>query len=105
MKEELVKEAKDKMLKTIEIANTISIVCMVSFLAVVAFIMVDKTLDTKDGIILLLVLGIVQLNIIHLLGYWKQKAIFNVSIALLRYIETNHPDIEMPPIHDDIEKH
>jgi hypothetical protein len=98
MKDELVRESKNKMLKTIEIANTISVVCIVSFLAIVAYIMVNKNIESKDGIILLLALGIIQLNIIHLLGYWKQRAVFNVSIALLKWIS-----MEMPPIDDEEE--
>ena len=97
----IVQKAKDKMLKTIEIANTISTVCLVSFLAIVAYIMLNKNIDTKDGIILLLAISIIQLNVIHIMGYWKQRAIFNVSIALLKWISVNYPKLEMPPIQDE----
>jgi hypothetical protein len=96
-----VKKAKDKMLKTIEIANTVSTVCLVSFLAIVAYIMLNKNIDTKDGIILLLAVSIIQLNVVHIMGYWKQRAIFNVSIALLKWIDINYPKLEMPPIQDE----
>ena len=99
----IVQKAKDKMLKTIEIANTISTVCLVSFLAIVAYIMLNKNIDTKDGIILLLAISIIQLNVIHIMGYWKQRAIFNVSIALLKWISINYPTLEMPPIDEDEE--
>ena len=97
----IVQKAKDKMLKTIEIANTIQVVCIVSFLAVVAFIMFNKTMDTRDGLILMLAVAIIQLNVVHIMGYWKQRAIFNVSIALLKWIDINYPKLEMPPIQDE----
>jgi flagellar biosynthesis protein FliQ len=102
IEEEIVKRAQKKMRKTIEIANTVSIVCVVVFLAVSVYVALDESIGVKDGLIALLAFGIIILNIIHLMGYWKQKAIFDVSIALLRFIEINHPDIEMPPIRDPV---
>lgn len=105
MNENIVEEATYKMVRTLAIANMLSITCLGMFLAAVMFIPLYQGIGMKDGIILTLIVAVAEMNAVHFLGYWKQKSIFNVSIALLRYIETNHPEIEMPPIPDGIKKH
>jgi len=97
----MVRDAKDRMLRAISIANTITIVSLVVFFAFTSVVITTTNVGTKDGLIWILLLSIVVLNIIHLMGFWKQRAIFNVSIALLKYIELNNPDIPMPEIDDE----
>jgi hypothetical protein len=97
----MVRDAKDRMLRVISIANTITIVSLVVFFAFISVVITTTNVRTKDGLIWILLLSIVVLNIIHLMGFWKQRAIFNVSIALLKYIELNNPDIPMPEIDDE----
>lgn len=97
----IVNEAKEKMMRTIKIANMISTFCIVMFMVVVAVIVLNESIDMKDGVIILLAVAIIQMNVVHLMGIWKQRAIFNVSIALLKWIDFNYPKLEMPPIQDE----
>lgn len=98
MDEELVYRAKSKMLKINRLGNIMIIIIIGLQSAMIFNAILFAPVETTA---LLLILGTEFLSVIFifLIAMEKQSAVFNLAISLLKYIETNNPDVKVPDLY------
>jgi hypothetical protein len=100
MDESMVIEAKNRMKRITKLVKIIVVVAfIVQGILVIGLMFSDIEPYLRAFIIFLT--GYVVLLIIMLTSLERQKAIFDVAISLLRYIEKNYPDVELPSYDDE----
>jgi hypothetical protein len=57
-----------------------------------------------DKLLAILLIATIAMTVMFLttvISLWKKKAILNVALSLLRYIDTNYPDVRLPSFEED----
>jgi hypothetical protein len=100
MDEELVFEANRRMKKNIRLGNIF--IYLLLGAEVFLFIVINVLSDDKLSAILLVTsIAMASMFLITVISLWKQKAIFNVALSLLHYIDTNYPDVRLPSFEEE----
>ena len=102
MDEELVIEANRRMKRTIRTGNILTVLTFGAQMAVVLLVNLVN-IDVMVKVNVLMVALVFSMLIIFSIAMWKQTAVFNVAMSLLRYIEKNYPGIELPSYKEDEE--
>jgi hypothetical protein len=100
MDESMVIEANNKMKRTVKLVNIIMVgAFIVQGVLVIGLMFIDIEPYFRAFIIFLT--GYAILLTIMLTSLERQKAVFDVAIYLLKYIEKNYPDVKLPSCDDE----
>lgn len=98
MDEELVYRAKSKMLKINRLGN-IMIIIIIGLQSAMIFNALLFAPDVTTALPLILGTALLSVIFMSLIAMTQQSAVFNLAISLLKYIETNNPDVNVPDLY------